>query len=387
MLAFAMVCLLILPIVVFRCELYTQSHALGSRESEVVATRAGVIWLRAGVVVALLCAISALSYEALVLKNTSLLALVAGIDGCLGLLLIVEVVWSLMEQNHNGKYAFDVLPFFSIVSACAPTVLGVVLVALASLGASLYSPMQSEGRRAAAAAVAVETAAGSSQDAVTDAAVAVQVAAGSSQDVVTNVCDASAVASASREPASVRAARNYAAARMCAIGFAVFCFVILPILVFAVELNHVCDDYCYHVLLVDMVLSTLVEEGVFAAIFLAFSAFSFRSLRCKDQNLLMLVVGFDGCCGLLLAVAAALSMLSESEASSTFGEHFPAFTTLATGSHVILAAWLVLLAVLGFRLATMQEQEKAEMHADPDSKAEAAVAAPAPALVPTAVSV
>jgi hypothetical protein len=187
---------------------------------------------------------------------------------------------------------------------------------------------------------------------------------------------------------------KYVTVRMLGIGFAMSCFLVLPVVVCAIEAREKFDlaaEEAYgdfqeipewiqesysqqlHTEIAQMIRTTLLEEGIVVAIFLFYSALSFRSLRSEDDGLLTWVAACDGCGGLLLAAVGVLSMSSEADA---LYEGFPAFAIVDTASHLIMAMFLVLLATLGFRLrgAMLEDRPAAKMVADSEGKA-AAVAA------------
>jgi len=377
MMGFIMLFVLVMPLIIFRCEQYTaiKQYTDAEEQSKVALEQylAGTIdytalkqylkplagkpveialvtWMMEGVFVAVLLSVSALSYESLASKSIALLILVAACDGCCGLLLFVEAVWLMCTQADLAGY-----PVFRVVTTGATLLSGVLLVYLAKKSLSLRPALLNDRLDAPAATFAFHDSVG---------------AKGTNSLVTT---------------------------RICSISFAMLGCFILPIILVTCELYNfgdvelvtatLLDDAVdpfspTYGLIVEVVATTLLEEGIAVAVFVSFSDLCFRSIRSKSVGLLTFVAGCEGCCGLLMLAAAAMSIAVKADA--WYFEYLPAFVIVTTGSNLILSALLLLLAVLGFRLRAdmLKDHLGAEGGAGLDGKtamseaAEAAVGTP-----------
>mmetsp|Transcript_69795 Transcript_69795/g.175802 ORF Transcript_69795/g.175802 Transcript_69795/m.175802 type:complete len:404 (-) Transcript_69795:189-1400(-) len=353
---YAMLFLLIISPVIFRCEHYTaiKQHSVGSvnymavnqysvgsvddmKHEWYIGAIALKTWMMEGVFVAVLLSVSALSYESLVLKSIALLILVTACDGCCGLLLFVEAVWLMCTQADLAGY-----PVFRVVTTGATLLSGVLLVYLAKKSLSLRPALLNDRLDAPAATFAFHDSVGG------------------------------------------KGTNSLVTTRICSISFAMLGCFILPIILVTCELYNfgdvelvtatLLDDAVdpfspTYGLIVEVVATTLIEEGIAVAVFVFFSDLCFRSIRSKSIGLLTFVAGCEGCCGLLMLAAAVMSI--EVNAEAWYFEYVPAFVIVTTGSNMILSVLLLLLAVLGFRLRAdmLKERLSAEGGAGLDGKA------------------
>jgi len=185
---------------------------------------------------------------------------------------------------------------------------------------------------------------------------------------------APAATSAFNDRVGAKGTNSLFTARICTISFAVLGCFVLPVILGKVETATLPDDAADpfsppYGWIVEVVTTTLLEEIAAVAVFVSFSDLSFRSIRSKSVGLLTFVAGCEGCCGLLMLAAAAMSI--EVNADAWYFEYVPAFVIVTTGSNLILSALLLLLAVLGFRLRAdmLKDRLSAEGGAGLDGKA------------------
>jgi len=159
---FAMLGLLIMPIMVIRCEYYALTKQSGMRwdpanpfgmygsaiSTEEVTSAA---WIHQGVFVAALLSVSALSYESLMLKSDGLVTLVAACDGCCGVYLLLEAVAESLACVQTDLFAS--LPIYKIVVIGSTLILGGLLVLLAICGVQLRNVMLKDHEASATAEV------------------------------------------------------------------------------------------------------------------------------------------------------------------------------------------------------------------------------------------